>query len=462
MSLTEYAIGKPICAPAKRGYSTCFAIRKVIVRRGTPDAVPFVVGDGASIESPRAGAKATIGPDGGLTPTDLSTAYGFNPTASGTGQTVALVDAYNDPDINSELQTFDDQYGLLACSIINGCLKVVGQTGTSTLPAHDTSGWAVEESLDVETVHSVCERCKILLVEATTSSNPDLAAAVQTAVRLKATEISNSYGSPESSQDAGDYNHPGVVITAAAGDDGYYSFDELGASGSVNAPYTPAAFPTVVAVGGTSLYLGQKGGRQSEAVWNDNGVKDVFEDVLGQALGAGGGGCSARFTAQKWQQKVAGWSDTGCGTRRLVSDISAVADPLTGFDIFHSYNCGSKCAPLGWTTVGGTSLASPIIAAMFALAGGAHGVAYPAETLYSHLGTSTDFYDVTSGGNGFCDGEGAAECGDWNLKGAGDVDCDYTAAGVLNVGDRACDALAGYDGPTGVGTPKGLGAFQKG
>ena len=164
-----------------------------------------------------------------------------------------------------------------------------------------------------------------------TSSNPDLAAAVQTAVRLKATEISNSYGSPESSQDAGDYNHPGVVITAAAGDDGYYSFDELGASGSVNAPYTPAALPTVVAVGGTSLYLGQTGGRQSETVWNDNGVKDVFEQVLGQALGAGGGGCSVRFTAPKWQQRVAGWAATGCGSRRLVSDISAVAVSAYGF-----------------------------------------------------------------------------------------------------------------------------------
>jgi subtilase family serine protease len=424
--------------------------------------VPFLVGDGTPLESSRAGAKATIGPGGGLTPTDLSSAYGFNPTASGRGQTVALVDAYNDPDINNELETFDTQYRLVVCNIKNSCLKVVGQTGTSSLPANDTTGWAVEESLDVEAVHSVCERCKILLVEANTSSNSDLAAAVQTAVRLKATEISNSYGSPESSQDAGEYNHPGVVITAAAGDDGYYSFDELAASGSVNAPDTPAAFPTVVAVGGTSLYLGQRGGRQSETVWNDNGVEDVFEEVLGQALGAGGGGCSARFTAPQWQHKVAGWSGTGCGTRRLVSDISAVADPLTGFDIFHSYNCGEKCLLLGWTTVGGTSLASPIIAAMFALAGGAHGVAYPAETLYSHLGNSTDLYDVTSGGNGFCDGEGAAACGDWNLKDAGVVDCDFTAAGMLNVGDRACDALAGYDGPSGVGTPKGLGAFKKG
>ncbi|MGC9962667.1 MAG: hypothetical protein ABSE47_12315, partial [Acidimicrobiales bacterium] len=296
-SVTEYAVGRPICAPAKRGYSSCFAIRKVIVRRGTPGAVPFLVGDGTPLESSRAGAKATIGPGGGLTPTDLSSAYGFNPTASGRGQTVALVDAYNDPDINNELETFDTQYRLVVCNIKNSCLKVVGQTGTSSLPANDTTGWAVEESLDVEAVHS------------------------------------------------------GVVITAAAGDDGYYSFDELAASGSVNAPDTPAAFPTVVAVGGTSLYLGQRGGRQSETVWNDNGVEDVFEEVLGQALGAGGGGCSARFTAPQWQHKVAGWSGTGCGTRRLVSDISAVADPLTGFDIFHSYNCGEKCLLLGWTTV---------------------------------------------------------------------------------------------------------------
>ena len=265
---------------------------------------------------------------------------------------------------------------------------------------------------------------------------------------------------PESATEQTAYNHPGIVITASAGDDGYYDFDFLGGNGTISKPNTPAAFPSVVAVGGTSLYLGQTATRQTEGVWNDNGVKGYDEELLGEKLGAGGGGCSTLFTAPSWQTGTAKWSQTGCGTHRLVNDVSADADYLTGFDIYHTYNCGSDCDPLKWETIGGTSLASPIIAAMYALAGGAQGVADPASTLYKHLGDAADLYDVTSGGNGFCDGEGAAACGDWNLKGAGDLDCDYTAAGKVSAGDRACDALPGYDGPTGVGTPNGLGAFK--
>ena len=109
----------------------------------------------------------TIGPAGGLTPSDLATAYGFTSTAA-TTQTVGIVDAFNDPTINADLQTFDKQYGLATCTEANGCLKVVNQTGGTTLPPNDTSGWSNETSLDVETVHSVCQHCKILLVEATT------------------------------------------------------------------------------------------------------------------------------------------------------------------------------------------------------------------------------------------------------------------------------------------------------
>ncbi len=457
-----YAIGEPICGFPSPGHSSCFSMRRVVVDRGTPGARPFVVGDGTTADAVTAGPAATIGPEGGLTPSDLASAYGFSSTATGSGQTVAIVDAFNDPNIDSDLQVFDKQYGLATCSTANGCLKVVNQSGTaSPLPPNDTSGWSVEESLDVETVHSVCQKCKIILTEATSAANTNLGDAVQTAAtKLHATEISNSYGSPESTTEQSEYNHPGIVITASAGDDGYYDFDLLGGDGNISKPNTPAAFPSVVAVGGTSLYLGQTATRQSEGVWNDDGVKGYDEELLGQRLGAGGGGCSTLFTAPSWQTSTAKWSQTGCGTHRLVNDVAADADYLTGFDIYHTYNCGNACKPLKWETIGGTSLASPIIAAMYALAGGAHGVADPASTLYEHLGDSADLYDVTAGGNGFCDGEGAAACGDWNKAGAGDIDCDYTASGTLNAGDRACDALSGYDGPTGVGTPNGLGAFK--
>jgi subtilase family serine protease len=458
---THYAVGQRACKAAKPGHFTCFAMRRVEVTADTPGAMPYELAAGASRSDAMTGPTATIGPAGGLTPSDLASAYNFSSTATGTGMTVAIVDAYNDPNIDADLQTFDTQYGLATCSIANGCLKVVNQTGGSTLPADDTSGWSVEESLDVEAVHSVCQKCKIILIEANSESDADLAAAENEAVALKANVISNSYGGQEagtSSTVQAAYNHPGTVIVASAGDDGYYDFDLLGSDGAYNQANTPSSLSTVVAVGGTSLYLGQDATRQSETVWNDNGTKDYYEGFIGEKLGAGGGGCSTVFAAPLWQSSLNNWASTACGTNRLVSDVAAVADYLTGLDIYESYNCGSQCNP-GWETIGGTSLAAPVIAAMYGLAGGAHGVKYPALTLYGHLGTSS-LYNVTSGGNGWCDGEGAAACGNPNTLGEGILDCDYPASGTTpSAGDAACDAGIGFNGPTGVGTPNSLEAF---
>ncbi len=456
---SRYAIGVPVCKPAKPGRATCFVMRRVEVSKGTPGARPFAPGAGAG--ETRSGPDQTIGPSGGLTPPDLATAYDYSPSATGSTQTVAVVDAYNDPNISTDLTAFDTQYGLTC----GHCLSVVGQTGSSTgLPPDDTTGWSVEESLDVEAVHAVCQVCRILLVEADSSANSDLAAAVNEAVTLGATEVSNSYGGPESSAEEAAYNHPGVVITASAGDDGYFDYDLLGGTyGEVNAPNTPASFPSVVAVGGTSLYLGQTAARQSETVWNDNGPKDYYQSIVGQRLGASGGGCSTLFPAEGWQTKLSLWSSTGCGTKRLVSDVAADADPLTGLDINDTYNWCSGQTPCnftsGWQTVGGTSLSSPIVASMYALAGGSHGVANPGLSLYGHVG-NTSWYDVTGGGNGYCDGEGAAACGDPNIYTNGALDCDYSADGsTQSSGDRACDAQVGYDGPSGLGTPNGLLGF---
>jgi hypothetical protein len=117
---TYYAIGKPVCKQAKPGHATCFAMRRVEVKRGTPGARPFKLAGGASQNAARTGPDATIGPAGGLTPSDLATAYDFSSTATGTGQTVAIVDAYNDPDINADLQTFDTEYGLATCNETDG------------------------------------------------------------------------------------------------------------------------------------------------------------------------------------------------------------------------------------------------------------------------------------------------------------------------------------------------------
>jgi len=416
-------------------------------------AQPFVRGDGAR-------AAGTIGPAGGLTPSDLGTAYGLK-TTGGSGQTVGIVDAYNDPNIATDLQAFDSHYGLPACTEGTGCLRVVGQTGSTTaLPVNDSAGWSVEETLDVETVHSVCQSCHIILVEADSNGNNDLGTAENEAVSLGANEVTNSFGEPETYSESAyqaAFNHPKVVITASAGDDGYYySFDEFD---STSVPNVPAAYNTTVSVGGTSLFLGQGGTRQSETVWNDNGTSDYYEQAFERPLGASGGGCSTMFAAKPWQTSVGGWAGTGCGAKRLANDVSAVADYLTGFDIYDSYNCGDACSPApGWFTLGGTSLSSPLIAAAYALAAGAHGVAYPALTLYGHVKQA---YDVTIGGNGYCGGEGAGLCRDENLAGDGVLDCAYTAAGQVAVSDRACDALTGYDGPTGVGTPAGITLFDK-
>ncbi len=440
-----YVKGVRICKThVKAQHSTCFAMRRVVVKPGTPGAKPLVLADTVG--------NATIGPAGGLTPSDIVSAYHF-PASGGAGQTVAIVDAYNDPNIQADLNTFDTQYGLTCSS----CLTVHNM---GTAPAdNDATGWSVEESLDVEAVHAVCPGCHILLVEAISNSDANLASAENYAAGQHATEITNSFGGPESNASASAYNHPGIVITASSGDDGYYNFDQL-APGGTNKPNTPAAYPTVIAVGGTSLYLTQNAipQRSYETVWNTNGPKNVYANALGGPLGASGGGCSTLFTAPGWQSHMPGYSNAACAGKRLVADVSMVADPLTGFDIYDSYTCASGC-PLSaqWMTLGGTSLASPLVAAAFGLIGGAHGIPNPAVSLYSHSRSTP--YDVTVGGNGWCDGQGAPQCGDFNLSGYGVLDCDYTAGGVVATGTGACDAAPGFDGPTGVGTPNGMTLF---
>ena len=187
----------------------------------------------------------------------------------------------------------------------------------------------------METVHGVCPNCKILLVESNAPTDADLAAAVNEAVTLGATEVSNSYGGTEEASEEVAYNHPGVVIAASAGDQGYYDWDVVSEEALAPArPDTPASLPSVVAVGGTSLKLKANGTRESESVWNDGGRPSHVEEF--KQYSATGGGCSTLFTAPSWQQSATGWTNTACGTKRLDNDISAVADPYTGFDIYDS------------------------------------------------------------------------------------------------------------------------------
>ncbi len=233
------------------------------------------------------------------------------------------------------------------------------------------------------------------------------------------------------------------MVTASSGDCGYLGWKASREECLSGVGY-PASSPHVVSVGGTSLTMTGAGGQawETESVW-----------------GSSGGGCSVNFPAQAWQSEVSDWSSVGCGTgsqsRRASNDVAADANPYTGVAVYDSvpYLAPGEPprdgSPPGWTPIGGTSVASPIVASMFALAGGSHGVAYPAQTLYSHLGSGW-VHDITEGGNGKCEGFYEGGCSG-SMVPLSSEDC---GSGAL-----ICNAAAGYDGPSGVGTPDGIGAF---
>jgi subtilase family serine protease len=342
------------------------------------------------------GAPQAASAPKGYGPAQFRGAYGL-PASAPSPQTIAIVDAYDDPKVESDLNAYSSQFGLPACTTANGCFAKVNQEGkTGPYPRSD-SGWALEIALDVEVAHAVCPNCKILLVEASSASLANLEAAVNTAASLGATEISNSYGGSEFSGESDSaYNHPGIVVTVASGDSGYGSFG------------FPAASPHVVAVGGTTLTLGAGNTYGGESAWN-----------------GAGSGCSSYLAAPAWQTADANWALTGCGTKRGVADVAADANPSSGAAVYDTVKYQGRS---GWFQVGGTSLSSPLIAAVYALAGGAPSL-YPASALYPHqLDSPASLHDVTSGSTGSCS-------------------------------TIICNAASGYDGPTGVGTPNGIGAF---
>ncbi|HEV3047431.1 MAG TPA: S8 family serine peptidase [Solirubrobacteraceae bacterium] len=425
----------------------------------------------------------------GLRPEDLHRAYSL-PTAAAEAQTIALVDAYNDLTIEEDLGRFDREFSLPECTAASGCFEKVGQQGAggslpfpqspSSLKAEETAckggsrlaceeveearGWTVEISLDVETAHAVCQSCRIALVEADSDSLGDLGEAERTAEGLGANEISNSWGGPECitepvhecERDSSIFDDPRTVITASAGDDGYLNWL---AEPAVEYANYPASSPHVVAVGGTRLELNGSGEWGAESVWNDGGESAGRKD----GHGAGGGGCSVQFEAQPWQQEVADWREVGCGRLRAVADVAADADPYTGVAVEDSSGNLGECEEgnpgnVHWCTIGGTSLASPLIAATFALAGGAHGVEYPARTLYENVArTPSVLHDVQAGSNGECREpfEGALSGEELPTTG-----CEVSEEAQLSCDSTLiCKAGAGYDGPTGLGTPDGIAAF---
>jgi hypothetical protein len=447
LSPSAYGVRR-LCAQPSPGHAGCLGLRLVA-------RAPLSVPHARALRAPARGgvgspaAEFTEPIPASLTPGDLLSAYNLPATPAASGQTIALVGAYDDATIEADLEHYSKQFALSPCNQHNGCFRKVNQEGKSApLPASGGSlerAWAQEIATDVELARGICRGCRILLVEAQSDFTSDLFAAEATAARLGATEISNSWGGEEPATDSPAFDQPGVVVTAASGDSGYLSWLEEPA-----VPYAdyPASSPHVVAVGGTRLTLTHPGsGWAGESVWNDGGKSGG----LPEGAGATGGGCSAVFTAPAWQRAVTGWSSVGCATKRAVADVSADADPYTGVAVYDSTATseGNK----GWGVIGGTSVASPIIAAVFALAGGAHGVQYPAQTLYENaLGATSSLHDIVSGSNGEC-----AQPFEYSTGTAG---CSSAQEGGSCASAGICLARPGYDGPSGVGTPNGIAAFQ--
>lgn len=363
-----------VCSVPQPGRVGCFALRRtdVVGKHGVSAVAPS-----------------------GYGPSDLQSAYGL-PTDGGEGRTVAIVVADDDPTAESDLAVYRAQYGLPECTTANGCFRKIDQRGGADYPAPNAS-WAGEASLDMDMVSASAPAAHILLVEADSTDFQDIFAAVDQAVAQGAQYVSNSYGSDYTSE-AGSgelpeqttefdahYDRPGVVMVASTGDRGY------GVS-------YPAASQYVTAVGGTTLRRSGTASRGwTESVW-----------------GLAGSGCSA------YEPKPGFQTDTGCDTRS-VADVAAVSDPLSGVATYQTYGAS------GWTVMGGTSAAAPVITGVYAASGAPAAGTY--ANSYPYFKPSA-LNDVTSGTNGTCEPT------------------------------YLCTAKAGYDGPTGLGSPNGLAAFR--
>ena len=352
----------------------------------------------ALVRDDAAGVGRNIkGVPNGIEPAQFQQAYNID-ISGGQGQTIALVDAYDNPNAANDLAVYRAQWGLPACG--SGCFTKYNQEGqTSNYPSAD-QGWGVEEDLDIEMVSATCPNCKIFLVEANSSNFSDLAASVAEAVKLGATAVSNSYqGGEFQGEDQNTlYNQP-VPVLASAGDGGY------------GTGY-PSASQYVISVGGTTLSKASNPRGWTETVWNGTGS-----------------GCTQYASKPTWQK------DTGC-TNRTMNDISWDANPSTGPAMYDSYGYG------GWFTVGGTSVSSPAVAGEIgaASANGLKnaGYIYANGSYHGPVGVH----------------QGARTTGDVTLtdikQGSNGNNCNPA---------YLCHAEIGYDGPTGLGSPYGMGAL---
>jgi Subtilase family len=372
---------RPACPVASAGHMRCFVLYQPL--RGV---------NRASAAGPSARSTHPVG----WGATTLEHAYGL-PVSRQSHETVAVSIAFRTPNLGLYLRTYRAHYGLPACGQPSGCLRIVNQQGKANpLPQSGLgSGWDLEATLDVSMISAACPHCKILVVEASDTTDVDLAKTDDTAARLGATVISNSYGQRENGLAMvfrGDYHHPGHTVVASSGDFGY------------DAANFPANLSSVTAVGGTTLARAHTRRGFTERVWNDPNI-----------FGASSSGCSAYVAKPSWQH------DAHC-PGRTVADISAVA---ANVPIYNK-------AWGGWITVAGTSVAAPFVSGIYGLAGNA--ASLTPRHLYEH---ENNFFDVTLGNNSLVSGSAKSACG----------------------ADYLCQARKGYDAPTGLGTPDGIGGF---
>jgi subtilase family serine protease len=330
-----------------------------------------------------------------MTPANTRHAYGFDQISNqGEGQTIAIVDAYDDPNIESDLAVFNSQFGVLPCTTSNGCFRKIYAQGSK--PASN-AGWALEIALDVEWSHAIAPKAKIILVEAATNSFANLLGAVDVAVNNGASVVSMSWGGGEFSGESSNDNHfsqSGVTFTASSGDSG-------------NGVEYPAASPGIVSVGGTTLTVGTGGSYTSETAWSGSG-----------------GGISSQENEPLYQSN---YPIPNTGGKRGVPDVAYDGNPNTGFAVYDSVRYQGQA---GWFQVGGTSAGAPQWAALFAIANSLR-VAAGKGTLSStgnavyavaKANYAGNYHDITSGTNGPC--------------------------------GAVCSASAGYDFVTGLGSPK--------
>jgi subtilase family serine protease len=297
----------------------------------------------------------------GLSPATIKGVYSFSTSSTaGSGKTIAIVDAFDDPTAESDLGVFSSTFGLPACTTANGCFKKVNQTGGSTYPRKN-AGWALEISLDIQWAHAIAPGAHILLVEATSNSFTNLLAAEDYA-KAHAQYVSNSWGASEfSGENAYDshFAQSGVSFFVSSGDAG------------LPAEY-PSSSPNVISVGGTTLHF-SGGNFTSETGWS-----------------GGGGGCSAYENATAAQSAFSQYPQVHCAGKRATPDVSLNADPASGVSVYDTTRYQGQA---GWFTVGGTSASAPMWAARSAVAGTTVNSAYV-------YGNAITYRDITSGNNG--------------------------------------------------------------